>query len=533
MAIPAPESSRPDRRRPRPPTLAPAAAAPRGLPLGIVLGLILSVVVALVLGTLTSLQQRREIRREQEARQRLLAEALVPLATPLAEAESFEVLQERLAWIEAAWRGRGHTDHGLVVLDPAGRAIAVAPSGGAVEAPPRALAAEIRFASPLLPNGEATLLAWQDAEDLPAEAASRWRLWWLDLLIASLAVIAVVQVAVHVLVGRPLGRLVRSLRHLELGYVGDLDSGPGAWEIRWLAWRFRHLGQELADQARRLVLAERRALEASGSLTASAPASRPTLALPPDQPTPDSRARDRETSLLRQYLEDSCRLLEGLRPGDLLAAELAEEAWNRSVVEAERLGDMRLKSRLDDTALRLLEPEAFLELERRLESLRVRRRSWERETRDRLAAVVAAAGAPCDGVQSRVKHTAGVWRKMTERQLELEQVHDLFAFRLLVPEEEHCYLALAAVHREFEAEPFRFKDYIAEPKANGYRSLHTTLRDDQGRVFEVQIRSREMHLEAEGGAAAHWRYRANRWTSFAVRRRQARLRRFLRRLLGR
>jgi GTP pyrophosphokinase len=89
------------------------------------------------------------------------------------------------------------------------------------------------------------------------------------------------------------------------------------------------------------------------------------------------------------------------------------------------------------------------------------------------------------------------------------------------------------VHRQFEAEPFRFKDYIAEPKANGYRSLHTTLRDDQGRLFEVQIRSRAMHLEAEDGTAAHWRYRAARWTSFAARRRHARWRRLVRRLLGR
>lgn len=87
---------------------------------------------------------------------------------------------------------------------------------------------------------------------------------------------------------------------------------------------------------------------------------------------------------------------------------------------------------------------------------------------------------------------------------------DFLAFRIIVADQDDCYLALNTVHRLFEPEPFRFKDYITAPKANGYRSLHTSVRDRDGLVFEVQIRSVEMHRTAEAGEAAHWRYHAER-----------------------
>ena len=99
---------------------------------------------------------------------------------------------------------------------------------------------------------------------------------------------------------------------------------------------------------------------------------------------------------------------------------------------------------------------------------------------------------------------------MQEKNLTFEEVHDLLAFRIIVPSQDDCYLALNTVHRLFDPEPFRFKDYIAEPKANGYQSLHTSVRDRDGLVFEVQIRTVEMHHAAENGSAAHWRYRSRK-----------------------
>jgi (p)ppGpp synthase/HD superfamily hydrolase len=99
---------------------------------------------------------------------------------------------------------------------------------------------------------------------------------------------------------------------------------------------------------------------------------------------------------------------------------------------------------------------------------------------------------------------------MQEKNLRFEEVQDLLAFRIVVPTLDGCYLALNTIHRLFEPEPFRFKDYIAKPKANGYQSLHTSVRDQRGFVFEVQIRTVDMHHVAEEGLAAHWRYRANK-----------------------
>jgi GTP pyrophosphokinase len=217
--------------------------------------------------------------------------------------------------------------------------------------------------------------------------------------------------------------------------------------------------------------------------------------------------------LARQYLEDTCRLLETLDPHDASARDVAERVWTSAVVEAERLGDGDLKVRLEDRALRILEHQTFADLDATLQQMRRNRLQWARGVGDRLAETLRETGIRVHEIQHRVKHTAGVWRKMREAELEIDQVHDLFAFRIVVASEPDCYLALAAVHRCYAPEPFRFKDYIAFPKANGYRSLHTTVRDAEDRLFEVQIRTREMHESAESGGAAHWRYRTERWGS--------------------
>jgi GTP pyrophosphokinase len=222
---------------------------------------------------------------------------------------------------------------------------------------------------------------------------------------------------------------------------------------------------------------------------------------------------------MRQYLEDSFKLLESLHTDDSYAREVAEGAWSITVPEAEQFGDYALKARLEDAALRILEPEAFFELDAELAALRRGRRQWCSWVVERLTEAVSSHQITLEQIQHRVKHTAGVWRKMREARLAVDQVHDLFAFRVIVPTVHDCYLALTAVHSAFEPEPFRFKDYVETPKPNGYRSLHTSVRDNEGRLFEVQIRTPSMHDNAENGSAAHWRYRTVRWGSIATLRR--------------
>ena len=107
----------------------------------------------------------------------------------------------------------------------------------------------------------------------------------------------------------------------------------------------------------------------------------------------------------------------------------------------------------------------------------------------------------------RVKHTAGVWAKMKRKGLEFDEVYDLFAFRIILPTEADCYAALGVIHQLYKPEVSRFKDYIADPKGNGYRSLHTCVKAADGPMFEVQIRSIAMDQQAERGDAAHWLYK--------------------------
>ncbi len=481
----------------------------RGLPLGLRLGLAVALTVALVLGGTTSLQQRRETRREWRDREQLLAESLAPLARDLETAAGVDEMRFALETFQQAYVWRGHPDHQVRLLDADGRVVAAsqADPGPADPAPMRAA---VEVLSPLLEGGRGTLEVWQDASQFRAEARERWRLWWVNIAVTALTIVATVQLAIFLLISRPLGALVGGLRRLEMGYMGEVDLPRGAWEVHWLAARMERTTRELRDTVLRLVAAERRALEPSRPAD-RAPAPRPGVG---EGQAPvaavgagDDDGGDGEGRLRRQYLEDTCRLLESLPEDDPVVRAVAVEAWEATAFEAGRLGAMDLKARLEDAALRVLDPATFEGLRVRLAASRAARRDWVRARRLELEQALAAAGAPHLEIQHRVKHLAGVWRKMQQKQLELEQVHDLHAFRVVVPEEADCYLALGAVHRAFEAEPFRFKDYIASPKDNGYQGLHTSVRDRDGQVFEVQIRSLAMHRAAEQGAAAHWRYK--------------------------
>lgn len=504
---------------------------PRGLPLGLSLGLILAVVVSGVLSLTTLREQEREIAVERSEREALLAESLAPLAEDLSRITSIADARSRIDAFQQSYLDRGYADHNVVLLTADGSPLLTPASDRQANPPADALIASAPIRSELIPGHRGQVLVWQEAGTLNDDMRRRWRVWWLDLLITSLAVILAVELAVHLLVGRPLRRLVDGLERLENGHLAPIEIRSGAWEIRWLAWRFEHLGGDLADTARRLVAAERRALDGARSAQARA------LAVGAETVAARNRQRPVEPSptehrLARQYLDATSRLLRSLNPADPAARQVAAEAWMRAVGEAERLGDTTLKAELENSALQVLEPVDYARLERRLEALRAARAEWVQQTVAGIAERLHTDLVPVQEIQHRVKHTAGVWRKMREHDLALDEVHDLFAFRVIVPEEEHCYLALGAVHRSFEPEPFRFKDYITTPKANGYRSLHTSVRDSAGHLFEIQIRSESMHRAAEDGTAAHWRYRARRWSRFE-RLQPRRSRHWLRRLLRR
>ncbi len=198
------------------------------------------------------------------------------------------------------------------------------------------------------------------------------------------------------------------------------------------------------------------------------------------------------------------RTLGALKPEKQL--RIARETREIYAPLANRLGIGRFKWELEDLAFKILEPEAYREVQQEVATKRSEREERLAVTvqllRDRLAAVGLDA---CD-VSGRPKHLYGIWSKMERQQKAFHEIYDVAALRIICPNLESCYRALAVVHDTFRPIPGRFKDYIGLPKPNGYQSLHTAV-IGRHRPIEVQIRTADMHQVAEYGIAAHWKYK--------------------------
>jgi RelA/SpoT family (p)ppGpp synthetase len=173
---------------------------------------------------------------------------------------------------------------------------------------------------------------------------------------------------------------------------------------------------------------------------------------------------------------------------------------------ANRLGIGRFKWELEDLAFKVLEPEAFRDVQQQVASKRSEREDRLGVTVNLLRDRLAAVGLEGCEVSGRPKHLYGIWNKMQRQQKAFHEIYDVAALRILCPNLESCYRALAVVHDTFRPIPGRFKDYIGLPKPNGYQSLHTAV-IGRHRPIEVQIRTADMHQVAEYGIAAHWKYK--------------------------
>ncbi len=173
---------------------------------------------------------------------------------------------------------------------------------------------------------------------------------------------------------------------------------------------------------------------------------------------------------------------------------------------ANRLGIGRFKWELEDLAFKILEPDAYREIRQEVATKRSEREERLAVTVALLKERLAAAGLGACEVSGRPKHLYGIWNKMQMQQKAFHEIYDVAALRILTPNVESCYRALAVVHDTFRPIPGRFKDYIGLPKPNGYQSLHTAV-IGRHRPIEVQIRTTEMHQVAEYGIAAHWKYK--------------------------
>ena len=185
---------------------------------------------------------------------------------------------------------------------------------------------------------------------------------------------------------------------------------------------------------------------------------------------------------------------------------MAREALQVFAPLASRLGIWQFKWELEDLAFRFLEPETYREVARLLDEKRVERELYMAQLSSRVESELRARSISAS-VQGRPKHIYSIVKKMRGKSLQFHQVFDIHALRVVVPNVKDCYAALSWVHAQFQPIVEEFDDYIAKPKANGYQSLHTVVRDETGKAIEIQIRTQAMHDHAENGVAAHWAYK--------------------------
>jgi GTP pyrophosphokinase len=186
--------------------------------------------------------------------------------------------------------------------------------------------------------------------------------------------------------------------------------------------------------------------------------------------------------------------------------QFAQETTELYTPLANRLGIWQIKWEMEDLAFRFLEPESYKSIARQLEEKRAERQAFITVVVERLRAALERAHIVAD-VSGRPKHIYSIRNKMRTKHIEFNQLFDLHALRVIVDDERACYAVLALVHSLWTPVSNEFDDYISRPKPNGYRSLHTVVSDSEGRTFEIQIRTHEMHRFAEYGMAAHWRYK--------------------------
>ncbi|MBM7059776.1 GTP diphosphokinase [Pseudomonas sp. UL073] len=209
---------------------------------------------------------------------------------------------------------------------------------------------------------------------------------------------------------------------------------------------------------------------------------------------------------LIKLAERTCAIRAIKNADDEKRHRVAREVFDIYAPLAHRLGIGHIKWELEDLSFRYLEPEQYKKIAKLLHERRLDRERFISDVMAQLKSELAATGIQAD-ISGRAKHIYSIWRKMQRKGLDFSQIYDVRAVRVLVPQVRDCYTALGIVHTLWRHIPREFDDYIANPKENGYRSLHTAVIGPEGKVLEVQIRTHAMHEEAELGVCAHWRYK--------------------------
>ncbi len=204
--------------------------------------------------------------------------------------------------------------------------------------------------------------------------------------------------------------------------------------------------------------------------------------------------------------------LHNMRTLEFLSADkrrrIAQETMDIYAPIAHRLGMGKLRGELEDLAFKNLHPDDYREITTQLEKRRAANEAFLHDVTAAIEEKMREVDVPVLRVEGRVKRIYSIWKKLNAQEIDIDQVYDLVAARVITPNEvRHCYAALGVIHSAWKPVPGRFKDWIATPRDNLYQSLHTSVIGSKGQPFEVQIRTEQMHLVAEEGVAAHWKYK--------------------------
>jgi GTP diphosphokinase / guanosine-3',5'-bis(diphosphate) 3'-diphosphatase len=190
--------------------------------------------------------------------------------------------------------------------------------------------------------------------------------------------------------------------------------------------------------------------------------------------------------------------------------KIAQETRDIYAPIANRLGMSKVKNELEELSFKYLEPQPYEALRIRVDAKRRQTEGLIEELKKTIAATLAEAQVPIVEIDGRIKRLWSINQKLKTQKIDLEQVYDFIALRIITHSVKECYAALGIIHQTWSPVPGRIKDFIAMPRPNGYQSLHTSVISEHGTPFEVQIRTIEMHRMAEEGIAAHWKYKEGR-----------------------
>ncbi|ODS23442.1 GTP diphosphokinase [Candidatus Endobugula sertula] len=209
---------------------------------------------------------------------------------------------------------------------------------------------------------------------------------------------------------------------------------------------------------------------------------------------------------LIKLAERTCAIRAVKEESEARKRKVAREVFDIYAPLAHRLGIGHIKWELEDLGFRYLKPDEYKSIAKLLDEKRLDRQDYIDNVVSNLNTQIRKSGIDAE-VHGRAKHIYSIWRKMQRKRIGFSEVYDIRALRILVPNTKDCYEVLGIVHTLWRNIPHEFDDYVAAPKENGYRSLHTAVTGPGGKVIEVQIRSHSMHEEAEYGVCSHWRYK--------------------------